>query len=67
MKEKLENSNIKALLQWVEKELVLVKDELKSIEFKPSSLQVKKRLTELKVEKLNLEYVIKNIREKLKD
>ena len=67
MKEKLESSNIKALLQWVEKELVLVKDELKSIEFKPSSSRVKKRLNELKVEKLNLEYVIRNIREKLKD
>jgi hypothetical protein len=64
MKEKIEYSDIKALLQWIEKELILVKDELKSIKFKPSTSKVKKRLTELKRDKINLEYVIKNIKNK---
>ncbi len=37
--------DIKTPLYWVEKELVLVKDELKSIKFKSSTSKVKKWLS----------------------
>ena len=64
MNEERDGSDIKALLKWVEKELVFVKDELKSMKYSPSTSKVKERLTELKRDKVNLEYVIKKLKKR---